>query len=399
MRAIALTALLAALITGVLATPATAAPDPVLRALQRAEAAGALPPAQGAVYRQTLAKARSVRDGLRGVRRREIASALTIAGQIAKRGDLTAARMPAVFLTLARNAQWWAANGPPAAGSPGENGVRGRQCKPLPARARAARISFPGSELVFQYYPGLGLQLQVNGTWGRANALFGSSNPAFWARGAALLGEPLPLGNTRGGVLAWECEFPVFGGRPPWVSALSQATAVQALTRAAGRLGRPDLLNVAGAAAGAFAFSSRAGVRAPLGGGMSWFALYSFAPRLRVLNAHLDAVAALFDFAKASADAHARDAYAAGLLAAHRRIRGFDTGVWSKYANPGALADLNYHVLNTTLSRAVCQRSGDGTICRAAGSFARELERRCPRVGAVGRLGRAVAIAEARDAV
>jgi hypothetical protein len=238
---------------------------------------------------------------------------------------------------------------------------------------------------VFQYYPGLGLQLQVNGTWGRANALFGSSNPAFWARGAALLGELLPLGNVRGGVLAWEYEFPIFGGRPPWVSALSQATAVQALTRAAGRLGRPDLLNVAGAAAGAFAFPPPAGVRIALGGGMSWFALYSFAPRLRVLNAHLDAVAALFDFAKASGDPHARDAYTAGLLAARRRIRGFDTGVWSKYANPGALADLNYHVLNMTLSQAVCQRSGDRAVCRAAGSFARELERRCPRVGATAR--------------
>src|SRR4051794_41587230 len=132
MRAIALTALLAALITGVLATPATAAPDPVLRALQRAEAAGALPPAQGAVYRQTLAKARSVRDGLRGVRRREIASALTIAGQIAKRGDLTARRMPAGFLTIERHAAWGAANGPPGAGPPGADGARRRRREPAP---------------------------------------------------------------------------------------------------------------------------------------------------------------------------------------------------------------------------------------------------------------------------
>jgi D-glucuronyl C5-epimerase C-terminus len=202
---------------------------------------------------------------------------------------------------------------------------------------------------------------------------------------------------VRAGVLAWEYEFPIFGGRPPWISSLSQATAVQALIRAAGRLGRPDLLNVAGAAAGAFAFPPPAGVRVALGGGMSWFALYSFAPRLRVLNAHLDAVAALFDLAQATGDPHAKDAYAAGLRAAHRRIGAFDTGVWSKYANPGALADLNYHVLNTTLSQAVCQRSGDRTICRAASSFARELERRCPRVDAVGR--EAEAVPEAADAL
>jgi hypothetical protein len=158
---------------------------------------------------------------------------------------------------------------------------------------------------------------------------------------------------------------------------------VQALTRAAPKLGRLDLLNVAGATAGAFAFPPPAGVRVALGRGAAWFVLYSFAPRQRVLNAHLDAIAALFDFAQASSDPHTKAAYDAGLLAAHRRVRGFDTGVWSKYAHPGALADLNYHVLNTTLAGEVCKRSGDRPVCRAAGSFARELERRCPRVDAV----------------
>src|SRR3954468_12756670 len=369
------------------APPAAAAPDPVLAALQRAEGAGALPASQGTLYRSVLAKARTVRDELRGVRRREMASALRIAGQIAKRGDLTTARMPAVFLTLERNAEWWAVNGPPAPGSPGENGARGRRCKPLPARARAARVSFPGSELVFQYYRGLGLQLQMNGTWGKANALLGSTNPLFVARGAALVNELLPLGVLRSGVLAWEYEFPIFGGRPPWISALSQATAVRALTRAAAKLGRPDLLAVAAAAAAAFRARPPAGVRVLLGGGMAWYVLYSFAPRQRVLNAHLDALAALFDYVTASNDPGARAAYAAGLRAAHRRIHTFDTGVWSKYANPGPLADLNYHVLNTTLSGEVCKRSGDGAICRAAGSFAGELERRCPRADAIKEVG------------
>src|ERR1700750_1240525 len=216
------------------AAPAAAAPDPVLASLQRAEAAGALPPAQGTLYRSVMAKARTVRDGLHGVRRREMASVLRIAGQIAKRGDLTTGRMPAVFLTLERNAEWWAVNGPPAAGSPGENGARGRRCKPLPVRARAARVSFPGSELVFQYYPGLGLQLQINGTRGKANALLGSTTPVFVARGVALLNELVPLGVARSGVLAWEYLFPIFGGRPPWIRALSQADAGPGLPPAGG---------------------------------------------------------------------------------------------------------------------------------------------------------------------
>jgi hypothetical protein len=379
----------AVLVAAVLAAPAAAAaPDPLLGALRSAEAAGALAPAQGAAYREVLARARAVRDGLGGVRRREMAAAIAIAGAIAKRGDLTAARMPAVFLTLGRNAEWWAAHGPPAPGSPGENGARGRRCGPLPARARAARVDFPGSELVFQYYRGLGLQLQVNGTWAKANALISSDNPAFVARGAALINELLPLGVLRGGVLAWEYLFPIFGGRPPWISALSQATAVQALTRAAAKLSTPPLLGFAGQAAGAFFLGPPAGVRVPLGrDGAAWFVLYSFAPRQRVLNAHLQALAALFDFAHGSGDPLTRQAYDAGLRAAHRRIGAYDTGVWSKYANPGALADLNYHVLNRDLAKGVCRRSGDRAVCRAAGSFARELERRCPRVREVARRG------------
>ena len=167
------------------AVPASAAaPDPVLAALQRAEAAGALPAPQGALYRQVLARARSVRAGLRGVRRREMAAVLTITGQIAKRGDLVPARMPAVFLTLERNAEWWVVE---RATRPG---IAGRERRPrtavqAAARAgRAARVSFPGSELVFQYYRGLGLQLQMNGTWGKANALFGSGDPALRSRAA-----------------------------------------------------------------------------------------------------------------------------------------------------------------------------------------------------------------------
>ena len=377
--ALALSALLLTVGAGP-AAAATAGPDPLLGALQRVEAAGALPAPQAAGYRGVLEQARAVRDSVRGVRRREMAAAIAIAAGIARRGELTTARMPAVFLTLQRNAEWWAAHGPPAPGSPGETGARGRVCKPLRPRARAARVSFPGSELVFQFYPRLGLQLQVNGTWSKANALLASDNPAFVARGAALLGELLPLGVLRRGVLAWEYLFPIFGGRPPWISALSQASAVQAITRAATKLGRPDLLPVAGLAAGAFAFAPPAGVRVALGHGAVWFVLYSFLPRQRVLNAHLDALAALFDFARASGDPHTQAAYAAGLLAARRRIGAYDTGVWSKYAHPGPLADLNYHVLNRDLARAVCTRSGDRSICRAASSFASELERRCPRV-------------------
>src|SRR4051794_3512830 len=119
----ALSIILSAVLWAALAAPASAAPDPLLAALQRAEAAGALAPAQGVAYRDVLANARTVRDGLRGVRRREMAAAIAVAGSIAKRGQLTVGRMPAVFLTPARNAQGGGGDGAPAAGAAGGDGA------------------------------------------------------------------------------------------------------------------------------------------------------------------------------------------------------------------------------------------------------------------------------------
>jgi hypothetical protein len=376
MRAVALLALLA---LAAAPAPAAAVSDPLAAAIASAETAGALPAPQALAYRNVLARARAVRDGLAGRRRREMAGAVRIAAGIAARGDLSAARMPAVFLTLQRNAEWWASHGPPTAGSPGESGARGRRCAPLDPRARAARVAFPGSQLVFQHYPGMGLQLQVNGSWARANALLAGEDRAQIGRGAGLVGELVGLGVVRSGVWAAEYLFPAYGGRPPWISALSQGTVVQALTRAARKLGRPDLLAIAAGAAAAFALPPPAGVRAALGRDGAWFVLYPFARRQRVLNAHLHALSALYDLVQETGDGGARAAYDAGLRAARRRIRAFDIGTWSKYAHPGRPADLNYHVLNRDVARSLCLRSTDRAICRAAGRFAAQLERRCPR--------------------
>jgi len=372
----------AAMLAG--ATPALAAPaasDPLLDAVRDAADAQAIAPEQAAAYRAILSAARATRDDLVGVRRRELAVTLKIAASMARRGTLTPSRLPIVFLTLRRNTEWWAAHGPPTAGSPGEGGARGRRCAPG-AHARAARVSFPGSQLVFQYYRGLGLQLQFLGSFARASTLLGVGDPALDAQGVALLDELVPLASQRGGLLAWEYVFPFGGGQPPWTSAISQGTAMQALTRAATRTGRLDLLAVAERAADVFAAPPPVGVNVRLARDGSWFAHYTFAPGLRVLNGHLQALNGLHDYAVAAGDPRALGLYREGLRAARRHIGGFDTGRWSKYANPGREADLNYHVLNRDVARALCARSGDAAICGAARRYARQLDRRCPRVAA-----------------
>jgi hypothetical protein len=177
--------------------------------------------------------------------------------------------------------------------------------------------------------------------------------------------------------LTWEYEFPFGGAQPPWTSALAQATGVEAYTRAAGVLPRPDYLDFARELSVLFEHRPPAGVRLPLPGS-NWYLLYSFPPHQLVLNAHLDAVVALHDLAQSSGDPVVARLERSGLRAARRHIGRFDTGRWSRYAQGGGEASLNYHALNLELAQALCQRTADRSICRAAGDFAHQLDRRCP---------------------
>ncbi len=70
---------------------------------------------------------------------------------IAAAGGLSASRLPALFLTLERNRQWWTTE---------------------PLLSSGVRVSFPGSMLVWEYYPGQGIEIQWLGTFGRANGYY-----------------------------------------------------------------------------------------------------------------------------------------------------------------------------------------------------------------------------------
>jgi hypothetical protein len=362
------------------AAPARAADDPVLAALGRASLALQIAPQQESAWRADYRHAVIVLSQLpRGVRRNELRASLNIVRGIAARGALAPDVMPMAFLTLERNADWWATHGPPGnGGSPGEKGAQGRRCKPLRIpkkkrhKAHASRLSFPGSAVVFQWYPGLGLQVQVNGTFAAINTLFAQNTEESRAQARDALDEMLTLASRRGGAITWDYLFPFGGASPPWTSGLSQATAIRAYLKA-------NRTGVARSIAALFGVRAPLGVRVPLGRDGNWYALYSFAPGERVLNAHLNAVIALHDLARVTGDPKIAALEREGALAAHRRIKRFDvSGVWSRYEDGGPPADLNYHVLNRDLAGALCRRTGEAAICKASDSFTRELERRCP---------------------
>ena len=165
--------------------------DPVKRALSRALLAGEIQPGDRDRYLKIYRAAVRLRSRLGLTRARELGYVIDTLRLIGRRKQLSASRMPALFLILDRNREWWGSKGPPASG---------------------ARVRFAPSEIIFQYYPGRGLQLQPLANFGFANGLWQSNRDE---RLRALISELVPLRVSRGGFSAWEYYFHFGGGSPP----------------------------------------------------------------------------------------------------------------------------------------------------------------------------------------
>jgi hypothetical protein len=327
-------------------------PDPVVTTIERALARGAIDADDRTAFLESYSAARRTLSRLSGQRRTELGYVLGTLRAFAHQKRLTA-RLRPMFLILDRNREWWAKAGPPGSG---------------------ARLTFGGSRVIFQYFPGKGLQFHPLANFGRLNGYWiGRKNSDLRSMATDLV----PLAVERNGYLAWEYYFEFGGGRPPWVSGMAQGTAMQALARAGDRLSDPSLTQVARRALGAFEQRTPRGVRVPQGSG-DWYALYSFAPKLYVLNGHLQAVNGLRTDAELTGDPAVLERFQAGDAAARQRIASFDTGAWSLYSRPswvpGAEANLNYHTLNRDFARNLCKGTSERAYCDAADAFTRYLK-------------------------
>jgi hypothetical protein len=330
----------------------------VKKAISSARGRGTISPAEGNRYRRSYSAARQAVRGLTGRNRRELSSVIAVLEGIARRGQLTGGRMPALFLQLDRNRQFW--HGKPA--FPARPDLAPDPCTRPPSNNPAgARIVFEGSPVVFQYYPGQGLQLQPLANFGLANGLVTACrhDPATCDRPGLkqLLDEMVAIRSNRGGFITWEYWFYFGGGAPPWTSGLSSGTAIQALARASEKsiLDDESYLRVAHSALGVFRKRPPLGVRVPSGRGAHYL-IYSFDRRLRVLNGFLQAITGLYDYAKVSGDTVARSLWKAGDRGARRELHLYDTGRWSRYSAGGAEASLGYHRLVTGFLDDLCGR-------------------------------------------
>src|SRR5215218_319094 len=286
---------------------------------------------------------------LRGARRAELAGVLASVEGMAARGALRASRLYPLFLTLQRNREWWSSQPPLAAGQ---------------------RVGFAGSELVWQYVPGQGLQLHPLANFGKLNA-YAKGSRRNNARNTVLLDELMSIAVPRGGGLAWEYYFTFDGGRPPWVSSLAQGTGLQAIARSAAKLGRmEELLPQIQAGLKLFEQAPPTGVRVQTPDGIH-YAQYSFWPSLHILNGFIQSLVGLYDVAQITGDPRAAQLFADGDATARKEVPTFDTGAWSYYSR-GAItreSDLSYHTLLRDFLTNLCQRTQALQYCDAEAHF------------------------------
>jgi hypothetical protein len=327
---------LSLILAGLTALPTAAARGPsVSAALLSLEHSGAI---TATVYQQDYAAyvaAKRSLGKLSGTRRSELGAVLSNVQAIAAAGGLIASRLPALFLTLERNRQWWTTE---------------------PLLAGRERLSFPGSKLVWEYYAGQGIQIQWLGTFGEANGYYLSGHENANLR--QLLSEVLPLATKRAGGIAWEYMFHFDGGSPPWTSGLSQGTALQVLARAWSRFKEPAYLTAAQQALGIFETPPPVGVRVKTAAG-SLYAEYTYAPNDRILNGFIQADVGLYDYTAITKDPLGLQLFEAGDAEARAIVPAYDTGAWSLYDQFGE-SDLNYHELLTEFLQHLCERTSKG---------------------------------------
>ncbi len=286
-------------------------------------------------YYATYTAAKRSLGRLSGTRQTELSAVMANVQAMAAAGYLTASRAPVIFLTLEKNELWWTTRS---------------------LLSGEVRVSFPPSKIIWEHYPGQGIEIQWLATFGEGNGYYLSGHENSNLR--QLVEEVIPLATKRAGGIAWEYMFKFDGGSPPWTSGLSQGTALQVMSRSWSRFKEPAFLTAAQQALGIYQQAPPQGVRVATKAGAE-YAEYTYAPSDRILNGFIQADVGLYDYTQITKDPLGLKLFEEGDAEARAEVPHYDTGYWSLYDQYGE-SDLNYHELLTEFLQHLCERTRKG---------------------------------------
>jgi hypothetical protein len=290
--------------------------------------------------------ARARRDAVK-TRRGPMKWQVRMVQRMARSHRINKDRLAPLFATLGNNAKWFRHNGPGAVGTDRR---------------------FGGSRIIFQYFDGIGWQFHPLSNFAKLNAIWTvDTTPARRAQ-RKFARELIRWGVHRNGALTWEYYFGFSGSRAPWISAISQGTAIQSLARVAYRMHNRSMMRAAKLGARSFNQSATLGVRVQRDGGYHYLG-YSGARHLIILNMFLQSLDGLHDYSIIGKDNHARHLYRKGIAAAKVETPMFDTGSWSLYSLNGEKTDMHYHLLTIQFLDKLCKNTRMSVFCDTRDKF------------------------------
>jgi hypothetical protein len=320
--------------------------------LSQAVAGGSLPQAEAARYRKTLSRVLRLVDRLPAERARPLAAVLHQIAAQSPRYD--APRALTLFAMLELNADHLA-----------------RRALPQPGRD----VLGPDG-VVYRHFAGQALQFHPLANVMLLNAHIRDGRD----EDAAALAEALAARAVArsGGAAVWEYPFRYYNVAPGWASGMAQAVGAQALARAGARFGDPALFRAAAAAARSV---PRLTMGLPEG---PWVRLYETLA-LVVLNAQLQSVISLGDYAELTGDPAAAELAVRMRSAAAALLPRFDTGSWSWYSLRNE-SPLSYQRYVVEMLRRLARDTGEPLWADTARRFV-EYEKQPPRLRAGGAPG------------
>ncbi len=307
-------------------------------AVARLEAHGRIDRADAAFDRAAVTRAVRLIDDLPRSRGGPVARAL--AQLVTLAGRLSAPRALALFGQLTANDNWFALHGPP----PNKTDITG------------------ADGIVYRYFSGACFEFHPLANFAALNALAASRNgQATGELAAALSARAVP---QAGGGIGWEYYFDYAGGQAPWLSGFSQAVAAQAFSRAAAVVPSrgSELLREANAA-----FRTIPGRLVEHLSVGPWIRLYGFNHDV-VLNAQLQTVISLAEYARAASNPSAARLAASLRGAAAKALGRFDSGYWTYYSLAHDPSPIDYQEYVVQLLRTLSK--SDPRFASAATRFA-----------------------------